>query len=103
MKLDVSFTAKINELKKAEESLARELNEWKAQASLESEVRRKAEMEVARMEIVVKETQEENRRLEGHIQEWKSKVKICSNNAAKSREVIDTIFALLKDFNSNMA
>ena len=30
VKLDVSFTAKINELKKAEESLARELNEQKA-------------------------------------------------------------------------
>lgn len=102
MQSDVSFTARISELEKTEEGLARELNEWKAQASLESEVRQKAEEEAARMKIAVKEAQEDSRKLEGYIQKWKTEAKKSSDNAAKSREVIDTILALLKDFGSSI-
>ncbi len=102
MKSDVSFTARINELEKTEESLARELNEWKAQASLESEGRQKAEEEAARMKIAVKEAQEDSRKLEGYIQKWKTEAKESSDDAVKCREVIDTIFALLKGFGSSI-
>ena len=102
MTSDVSFTARINELEKAEESLARELNEWKAQASLESKVRQRAEEEAAQMKIAVKEAQEDSRKLEGSIQEWKTEAEKWSNNAAKSREVIDRIFTLVKDTNSSI-
>ncbi|KIW54602.1 hypothetical protein PV05_06951 [Exophiala xenobiotica] len=102
VKSDVSFTARINELEKTEESLARELNEWKAQASLESEVRQKAEEEAARMKITVKEAQEDSRKLEGYIQKWKTEAKESSDDAVKCREVIGTIFALLKDFGSSI-
>ena len=59
-------------------------------------------MEAARMKIAVKGAQENNRKLEGYIQEWKTEAKKFSNNAAKSREVVDTIFALLKNFNSSI-
>ena len=102
MKSDVSFTARITELEKTEESLARELNEWKAQASIESEGRQKAEEEAARMEIALREAREDGGKLEGYIQKWKAEAKISSDNAAKSREVIDAILALLKEFGSNI-
>jgi len=65
-------------------------------------VRRKAEEEAAQMKIVVKEAQEDSRKLEGYIQEWKTEAKKSSQSATKSREIIDTIFALLKDFNSSI-
>ncbi|KAK6387458.1 hypothetical protein LTS17_000726 [Exophiala oligosperma] len=102
VKSDVSFTARIIELEKTEESLVRELNEWKAQASLESEGRRKAEEEAARMEIALREAREDGRKLEGYIQKWKTEAKKSSDSAAKSREVIDAILALLKDFGSSI-
>ncbi|KAJ4502312.1 hypothetical protein HRR83_002609 [Exophiala dermatitidis] len=102
VKSDVSFTARIIELEKTEESLACELNEWKAQASLESEGRQKAEEEATRMEIALREAREDGRKLEEYIQKWKTEAKKSSDNAAKSREVIDAILALLKDFGSSI-
>jgi chromosome segregation ATPase len=102
VKSDVSFTARIIELEKTEESLARELNELKAQASLESDGRQKAEEEAARMENALREAREDGRNLEGYIQKWKTEAKKSSDNAAKSREVIDAILALLKDFGSSI-
>ena len=59
--------------------------EWEYHPTRTSEVRRKAEEEVAQMRIVVKEAQEDSRKLGGYIQEWKIKVEKSRNNTAKSR------------------
>ena len=50
------------------------------------------------MEIALREAREDSRKLEGYIQKQKIEVNKFSNNVAKSREVIDAILILLKDF-----
>lgn len=83
--------------------LARELGEGRDWAELESVMRRYAEEEISQLKVNVQEAQADNRKLEQHIQEWKSIAEKSQSSILRCYVGLDKISTVLEELKSDLS
>ena len=78
-----------------------ELNKWRNQAAEELEIRHQAEEKVDYLQNVIKESQEDNQKLELHIQEWKLVAEQSQSSVIKYRDGMSRFFVLSAELKSD--
>lgn len=88
----VSFSAKIAELQEESKRLARELSQWRDQATAESELRQRAEAEINQVTTA-------NQRLQQEVQKHVTMAEYFKNRSIKFSEGIKRMLPVLEELN----
>jgi len=88
----VSFSAKIAELQEESKRLARELSQWRDQATTESELRQRAEVEITQVTTA-------NQRLQQEVQKHVTMAEYFKNRTVKYSEGVKRMLPVLEELN----
>ena len=102
-KQEVSFVAKINELRQENTELARELRKSENEAATELKKRQIVECEVSRLKVILEQLHMDNENLENHVSEWKSIAEESQSGTVRYCREIHKIFAILEQVKSELA